>query len=395
VPADPGFVDHDGGYVEHDLDSMAFHPESAPTVVTGGVPTPPPDGVLGREIGGKYKVQRFLAKGGMGRVYAGHELETERSVAIKTLAVDSDDALFRRRFFNEAAMSASLSHPNVVDVLDYGVDDDGTCYIVMELLEGETLAALVKREKRLDVAHALRIVRQVCAALTAAHAEGFIHRDLKPSNLFITPIGDEGDYVVKVLDFGLAKRLSADNSLTQTGSFLGSPTYMSPEQITGTELTVASDLYNLGVLLYRMVAGRPPFVGDVASAVLVDHATKAPPSFADTAPDLPARPQVEWVVMRCLAKSPADRFATADELDRAIHACLRLEEGESSYLGFDMVEGKVEIHSDRAEARARAKSASGPQALTWAIAVFGVGIGAMLAAMGLVGLVAWLLSNGL
>ncbi len=390
MPADPGFVDHDGGYVEHDLDSMAFHTENSPTVVQGGVPTPPPDEVLGREIGGKYKVQRFLAKGGMGRVYAGHELETERPVAIKTLAVDANDALFRRRFFNEAAMSASLSHPNVVEVLDYGVDNDGTCYIVMELLEGETLASLVRREKRLEVAHALRIVRQVCAALTAAHAEGFIHRDLKPSNLFITPTGEGEDDLVKVLDFGLAKRLSANSSLTQTGSFLGSPTYMSPEQITGTELTFASDLYNLGVLLYRMVAGRPPFVGDVASAVLVDHATKTPPPFADTAPDLPARPQLEWVVMRCLAKSPADRFATAGELDRAIHGCLRLEEGEISYLGFDLLDGKVEIHSDLAKAKARA--AAGPHALTWAFAVCGVGIGAMLAAMGLVGLVAWLLS---
>jgi hypothetical protein len=136
-------------------------------------------------------------------------------------------------------------------------------------------------------------------------------------------------------------------------------------------------------------------MGDVASAVLVDHATKAPPSFAVSAPDLPPRPRVVWVVMRCLAKSPKDRFASADELDRAVKACLRLELGESSYLGFDMADGKVEITEDRAQARAKARAAGkGGQPLTWALAVAGAGLGAMTAAMGLVVVVAWLLSGG-
>jgi eukaryotic-like serine/threonine-protein kinase len=297
------------------------------------------DSFVGRVIAVKYRVVGFIAKGGMGEVYEGLQLQPiQRPVAIKALRLESNDPLYRRRFFNEAAMSASLSHPNVVQIFDYGVADDNTCYIVMELLRGEPLSSLLKRERRLAPALAMQVARDVCSALMAAHAEGFIHRDLKPSNLFVVDRQARGLFV-KVLDFGLAKRLEVDNNLTQTGTFLGSPHYMSPEQIVGGDVSEATDIYNLGLVIYRMVVGRLPFTGEVTSAVLVDHATKPPPPFAEIAPDLEPMPHVEWIVTQCLRKNPKTRFKSVQELAKALEAAELLLNGTIADLQMDLVDG--------------------------------------------------------
>jgi serine/threonine-protein kinase len=340
VPADPAGVEHD---------DVASNKEPATVIYDDGFDAEPAcgdlDGAMGRQLGGKYRVDAFLAKGGMGRVYRGVEEATGREVAIKTLAISASDALFRRRFFNEAAMSQSLRHEHVVEVIDYGLDDDGTCFIVMELLQGQTLSELLKVRDRLPVPEALKLARQVASALQAAHASGFVHRDLKPSNIFLVE-GKGGVPRVKVLDFGLAKRVDTDTQLTRTGSFLGSPSYMSPEQIRGAEITIASDLYNMGILLFRMVAGRPPFVGEVSSAVMVDHATKPPPRLAEVAPELEGHRQLEWVVHTCLAKTPEGRFADAADLDRALEALLHYEEGHNDSLEFTLTNRHLSIILD-------------------------------------------------
>jgi len=296
---------------------------------------------VGSLIAGRYEVTRFIAKGGMGAVFEARQLEPlERRVAIKALRLQSDDPLYRRRFFNEAAMSASLTHPNVVQVFDYGVAEDGTCYIVMELLEGEPLSSLLKREQTVSPQLALQVVADVCSALMAAHAAGFVHRDIKPSNLFVVDRQARGLFV-KMLDFGLAKRLTVDASLTQTGTFLGSPQYMSPEQITGAKVTEATDVYNLGLVLFRMLAGRPPFVGEVSSAILVEHATKAPPTIREANPEAPDLPHIEWIVAVCLRKVPSERFATAEELAKAVEATLLLITGQLDELTMDLRDGML------------------------------------------------------
>ncbi|MEZ4318771.1 MAG: serine/threonine-protein kinase [Myxococcota bacterium] len=305
------------------------------------VPGSPSLSLVGRIFDERYEIRRYLTKGGMGAVYAGADLQTDRPVAVKILQEQSQDPLFRRRFFNEAAMCASLTHPNVVQILHYGVTDDRICFIVMELLEGETLNDLLRRDRRMSPTAALHVVRQVCSALEAAHAKGFVHRDLKPANIFVVS-PDEGEGPgVKVLDFGLAKRVQVDTSITQTGVFLGSPSYMSPEQISGHEVGPGTDIYNLGLILYRMVTGVNPFQKDSVSATLLAQATHPPPTFAKVAPDLPAMAQVEWVALQCLEKRPESRFRSAVDLARAAEAALGVLSGEITGLDMRLEDGTL------------------------------------------------------
>lgn len=283
--------------------------------------------LVGLVIDEKYRLERFVANGGMGSIFEARQLEPlQRTVAVKILNMDTDDPVARRRFFNEAALCASISHPNVVEVYDYGVTDERLCYIVMEYLHGEPLNRILKREKTLDPELALKIASDVCSALTEAHRAKFIHRDLKPSNLFIVDRQHRGLFV-KVLDFGLAKRTNIDISLTQTGMFLGSPKYMAPEQVEGLEQGPATDIYNLGLVLYRMLTGRVPFDSELPSAIVVAQVTKSPPPFSEVAPALCAHPTVEWVVRTCLAKKPGNRFRDAHELARALEATRLILEG--------------------------------------------------------------------
>ena len=268
-------------------------------------------------VGGKFRLERPLAKGGMGSVWLGRHTELDSPVAVKFMAPElAGTPVARTRFKREAKAAAQLRSPNVVSIQDYGVEDD-TPYMVMELLEGEDLHDLLEREKRLSIPRIAGIVAQVAKALGMAHAAGIVHRDLKPSNLFLARSGD--DEIVKVLDFGVAKEmgtLAADK--TTSGVLVGSPMYMSPEQARGEAIDFRSDLWSLGVVVYEALAGRPPFVSDHLGALLARiHEARAerPTSIA---PDLPG--EVDAFVARALARQPEARFASAKEMADALAA---------------------------------------------------------------------------
>lgn len=271
---------------------------------------------------GQYRLRRRIGAGGMGEVYLAEHLLLKRPCAVKLIqASRAADPLAQARFEREVRLTATLSHPNTVEIYDYGWTEDGAYYYVMEYLNGLNLAELVERHGPLPPGRAVYLLRQVCGALSEAHAAGLIHRDLKPSNIFAARRGGMDD-VAKLLDFGLVQssaRFGADY-LSGEGQILGTPLFMSPEQATGgRELDRRSDIYSLGAVAYFMLTGRPPFEGDGGIAVLVAHARDPvmPPS--QVRPGVPD--DLERVVLRCLAKDAAERYQNAESLGRALAAC--------------------------------------------------------------------------
>src|SRR2546425_3045864 len=221
-------------------------------------------------LGGRYRLVEHIASGGMGTVWRGEDLVLHRPVAVKLLSEAlGQDERFVERFRREARAAAGLSHPNVAEVFDYGEDQD-TPFIVMELLPGETLADRLQREGRLPPGDAERIAVQVADALQAAHDAGIVHRDVKPGNVMLAPGGG-----VKVMDFGVAAAAWAA-PLTSTGTTIGAASHLSPEQAAGERATPASDVYALGCVLYEMLTGRPPFVGESPLAVAGAHVREMP-----------------------------------------------------------------------------------------------------------------------
>ena len=272
----------------------------------------------------QYELLELLARGGMGRVYRGTQRSLQREVAIKVLDMEQLDgkaarADFERRFFLEAASLAKLKHPNTVVVYDYGrAESEDVFYIVMELLEGTTLDAVLEEKGSLAPKRAVHIALQIAGSLAEAHEQGLVHRDLKPSNAILGRRGADPDYI-KVIDFGLVK--ADDTKLTQSGALLGTPRYMAPEQVANDEVGPAADIYGLGATLYHMLTGRPPFDSDSKFVLLAAHMNVPVPPFAEAAPDLDVSPELEDVVMRCLAKEPKDRFASMEGLARALSFC--------------------------------------------------------------------------
>jgi serine/threonine-protein kinase len=272
---------------------------------------------LGRVLAGRFRLDEQLAKGGMGRVYRAEQVHLGRQVAVKVMEVgetQEDLEEFRVRFFREASVCAKLTHPNTVRVIDYGEDEDAY-FIAMELLEGTTLNQLIRGEGRLEPKRAIQLIRQVARALSQAHAMGVIHRDLKPSNIMIC---DHGEEFVKVLDFGLVKPVNAHTQVTQAGAILGSPAYMSPEQILGHEIVPATDVYALGVVLFAAVTGELPFPRKHPMAVLNAHINAEVPRFSEVANTLGLPDSLEWVIRTCLEKDPADRFQSVRDLEQAL-----------------------------------------------------------------------------
>jgi len=261
---------------------------------------------------GRYRVDTRLGTGGMAIVYCGTDLLLRRRVAIKVLRDQfSADDDFIKRFSYEAQAAARLSHPNVVNVYDFGHEGDAY-FIVMELVEGETLAAMLRGERRIPEAVAIDYATQIAAGLAFAHRQGLLHRDVKPANILIT-----GDDVVKLGDFGIARAV-AENAIgvTQPGMVMGSVAYVSPEQAQGRELDARSDLYSLGVVLFQMVTGRLPFNGDTPVAVALKHVSEPAPRL-DPARD-GVSPALASIIATLLQKNPAERFASATELGRAL-----------------------------------------------------------------------------
>jgi hypothetical protein len=272
-----------------------------------------PDPLLGKVLGRRYRIVDEIGAGGMGTVFRARHVLVGRDVAIKLMSgVAARDPNWRERLLREAQTTNLLKHENIVDITDFG-DEGGAIYLVMELLEGETLEARLRRGPFSSL-EALDVALPVTAALARAHELDVVHRDIKPSNIFLSR-STQGERV-KVLDFGIARVLGGAR-LTATGAVLGTPEYMSPEQAIGGEVGPASDLYSLGVVLFEALAGRLPFLGSGAR-LLMQHAFEPAPDLADVAPGVPA--DLVAVVMRLLAKVPGARFPDAHALMAALAA---------------------------------------------------------------------------
>jgi len=271
----------------------------------------------------RYELGPVLGEGGMARVYRGMDRQLRRSVAVKVLAPPFDrDSSFLERFRREARAAAGLSHPNIVAVFDSG-SDDGTHFIVTELVEGETLADRVGRDGPMPPADAVAVAVDIARALAAAHERGLIHRDIKPGNVMLLPDGR-----VKVVDFGIARAAGSD-TLTGTGVVLGSTAYLSPEQAGGQPVDERADLYALGCVLYEMLTGNVPFRAETPIATMYRHVNDdAPPPSTI----VPVQSELEAIVMRCLEKDPKRRFGSAIELEAALLAVPLARSGDTMQL---------------------------------------------------------------
>jgi hypothetical protein len=266
--------------------------------------------MIGRLISGRYRLIAPVGEGGMATIWRAVDEQLDREVAVKLLREQfGNDAGFAARFRQEARAAGSLSHPNIVPVYDYGTDTDGSQFIVMQLVEGDNLATLLRERSVLETDDAVRIALGVASALEAAHRRGLVHRDVKPGNILIT---DDGD--VKVTDFGIARAV-AEASMTVTGTTLGSVHYFSPEQARGDEVTGASDVYALGIVLYEMLTGRRPFEGDSAAGVALKRLNEDPPPPSTYRP-VPSG--LSAIVMRALQREPRDRFPDAGSFAEAL-----------------------------------------------------------------------------
>lgn len=285
----------------------------------------------GRLLAGRFRFAYQLGQGGMATVWAATNELVDREVAIKLIRPDvGRSPELVARFRSEAKAAGRIGHPNICDILDYGVGALGP-YMVMELLEGESLGALLEREGRLEPEHAISLIREALQGLQAAHERGIIHRDLKPENIFLNRV-ETGAIQVKIMDFGIAKFTDGTAEVqTESGALLGTPEYMAPEQFRGADQAdTRTDLWAMGAILYRALSGRDAFTGPTTAAILLSVAQDPPPTIRAVAPEVPA--ELEQLVMRCLSKSPVDRFQSVSALDAALEPFDRPDSGSSSWM---------------------------------------------------------------
>ncbi len=278
----------------------------------------------GTLIAGRYEVREHIATGGMASVFKTWDHRVERLVAMKVLrSLDKNDSRAVERFRREARAAAALAHPNAVTIYDF-IEEFGQYFLVMEYIHGPTLKQLIAQRRHLHAYETLEIAAQVCAVLQVAHDRRFIHRDIKPQNIMLTSSGPTtsgiGSLLVKLTDFGIV-RVAEDAGLTNSGIVLGTADYLSPEQARGERLTASSDLYSLGVVMFEMLAGRPPFVGPTAVSIAMQHASTYPPPLHQFNATVP--PAVEKIVAKALEKEPEDRFLSAAEMQQALRYCAK------------------------------------------------------------------------
>lgn len=309
------------------------------------------DDLIGQTLAGKYRIDERLDEGGMGTVYRATHVLMEKLVAIKVLhpALAADEKIVQR-FTREAKAASRIYHPHALTVTDFGESENGIVFLVMEYLRGRTLKDVIRSDGPLPLPRAAEIIRQVCGALEAAHAEGVVHRDLKSDNIMLEEVGaDKGDWA-KVLDFGIAKIKEStgeiDPGLTAPNLIIGTPQYMSPEQCSqASEIDSRSDLYSLGIILYEMLVSHVPFTGDSPTGIMLKHLQEAPPSILEERQDLP--PALARVVARALAKRPEDRFQTAGEFREAVSLAVLGDEGASASAAAAVVAAPSIEHTSR------------------------------------------------
>jgi predicted Ser/Thr protein kinase len=300
-------------------DAVKFCPNDGQTLRAKG----PLADLVGQVVADRYHIIKKLGEGGMGTVYLGEHVKMGRKSAIKvmTQAMTNDpDAV--SRFNREASNASRLSHPNICQIYDFGETADGIIYLAMEFIEGCSLSDLIEREGALPLARAANILRQSADALQVAHDQTIVHRDIKPDNIMIVTAKDGSD-VAKVVDFGIAKALAGDETgqkVTKTGLVVGTPEYMSPEQLSGDKLDGRSDIYSLGLVLYKMLTGVLPFQADTAQETMIKRLTDDPEPLAQARPDIAFPPALQAVLEHALARSVDDRYAGAGEFGRDVMA---------------------------------------------------------------------------
>ena len=261
---------------------------------------------IGQIIKDRYEILEVLGEGGMAFVYKAMDTQLERFVAIKTLKPNYvNQETFVERFRREAKTAANLNHPNIVQIFDWGIEEEP--FFVMEYIEGNTLTSIIAKNRTISLSDVLFIGAQVASGLQAAHQKGLVHRDIKPGNIMITPDGK-----VKVTDFGIVSLQNEESDITKTGSILGTASYISPEQAQGRPVSIESDLYSLGTVLYELIAGKPPFSGESPISTATKHLTDKPEKLSNFRKDIPKG--VENAVLKLLEKSTFDRFKSAEDL---------------------------------------------------------------------------------
>lgn len=279
------------------------------------------DPMIGKVLAGRFRIVERIGQGGMGCVYQALHIEMDRPCAIKLLLpLAGDQESARARFRREAKMSSRINSPNAVTIYDFGEAEAGQFYLAMEYIEGESLATVLNREKLLPLGRVLNITDQIARALSAAHALGIVHRDLKPANIMLTR--KDGGELVKVLDFGIAKTVTDDDNdkLTLTGCMVGTPTFMSPEQVLGDPIDSRSDIYSLAIMVYQMLSGSLPFAGENAQTVIMKRLHDAPIPLRAAAPFL--TPEIEQAVMRGLEREPSKRITNVEQFAASLRAAV-------------------------------------------------------------------------